>query len=75
MDRLTCTICGSDMKPGRAALRKNIPAKLSWPFPSDRLFFKPDGGEQKSETVIREGQVYQAFKCDQCNAVLLTNRR
>ena len=71
MDKITCSICGSEMKHGRAAIRKHIGAKMRWPFPSDRLFFMPDNGNPKSETVVREGRTYEAFKCVECGAVLL----
>ena len=71
MDQINCPLCEKMMKRGRAAIRKHIGAKMRWPFPSDRLFFVPDDADPKSETVIREGRTYEAFKCVGCGAVLL----
>jgi hypothetical protein len=75
MDQLTCPICQSNMAHGRAAVRKNIAAKMNWPFPSDRLFFKADGENQKSETIIREGRAYEAYRCESCGALLIPQNR
>ena len=75
MDSNLCSICGGKLVRGRAAVRKSVGAKLRWPFPSDRLFYKPDGDNQKSETILREGVSHEAFRCDECGAVLLTGKR
>ena len=74
MNIIACPLCQSEMKSGRAAIRKNIGAKLQWPFPSDRLFFMPDDGNPKSETVAREGRAYEAYKCKNCGAVLMPQK-
>jgi hypothetical protein len=71
----TCSLCGDKLVRGRVAVRKSLAAKLQWPFASDRLFFKPDGEGQGTETVIREGGSYEAFKCQGCQAVLITQNR
>jgi predicted RNA-binding Zn-ribbon protein involved in translation (DUF1610 family) len=75
MDNKSCSLCGRKLVRGRAAIRKSLPAKLSWPWASDRLFYKPDGEDQKTETVIREGSSYEAFKCETCGSVLLTKHK
>jgi hypothetical protein len=75
MESIICPLCESNMKHGRAAIRKHIGAKMRWPFPSDRLFFMPDDGNPKSETVVREGRAYEAFMCSNCGAVLLSSKR
>jgi hypothetical protein len=75
MENILCSICGGNLVRGRAAVRKSIGAKLQWPFPSDRLFFKPDGVDQKSITILREGGSYEAFRCDGCGALVLTEKR
>ena len=75
MDNKTCSQCGGQMVFGRAAIRKNLAAKLSWPWASDRLFFKLEGKDQKSVGVIREGRSYQAYRCQDCGALLLTGER
>jgi len=75
MEKLTCSICGGNLLPGRVAVRKSIAAKLQWPFPSDRLFFKPQDETQKSETVLREGVSHRGYKCENCRAVLVTRER
>ena len=75
MENKTCVLCGAGLVRGRAAVRKSLAAKLSWPFASDRLFFKADDGDQKSETVIREGMSYEAYKCGGCGAVLVTTQK
>ena len=75
MEKKSCSICGEELDRGRVAIRKSIAAKLSWPFASDRLFFKKDGGDQKSETVIREGVSYEGFKCSGCGAVVVTKAK
>ena len=72
MKYYTCSLCGGELTRGRVAIRKSIAAKLSWPFPSDRLFFKPDKGESKSELVIQEGGSYEAFKCGACGSIMIT---
>lgn len=74
MEHYTCSLCGGEFVRGRAAIRKSIAAKLSWPFASDRLFFKPDKSESKSELVIREGGSYEAFKCGACGSIMLTRK-
>lgn len=74
MNPIVCPLCKNEMKPGRVAIRKNIGAKMRWPFPSDRLFFMPDDGNPKSETVAREGRAYEAYKCENCGAVLLPQK-
>jgi phage-related protein len=48
---------------------------MNWPLASDRLFFKADDSDQKSETVIREGRSYEAYKCGGCGAVLVTTQK
>lgn len=75
MDQKVCPICENDLKCGRVAVRKSIGAKLRWPWPSDRLFFKADEGDQRTETVIREGASYEAYKCSGCSAILITRNR
>jgi hypothetical protein len=75
MDQFLCPICQSNMAPGRAAVRKNLPARLGWPFPSDRLFFKADGQDQKSATIVREGRSYVAYRCENCGALLIPQNR
>jgi hypothetical protein len=72
---MKCSLCGGDLLRGRAAVRKSVAAKLNWPFPSDRLFFKLDGDNQKSETILKEGVSYESFKCEQCGGVVLTGKR
>ena len=71
MNTIVCPLCQSEMKPGRAAIRKHIGAKMRWPFPSDRVFFMPDGNQPKSETLMREGNTYRGYLCPECGAVLL----
>jgi len=75
MENKNCSECGGQMVYGRAAIRKNIAAKLSWPFASDRLFFKPQGEKQKSVGVLYEGKSYQAYRCENCGALLVTGER
>jgi hypothetical protein len=75
MENKLCPICGCKLVRGRAAVRKSIGAKLQWPFPSDRLFYKPDGEDQKSVTILREGVSHEAFRCNECGAMLLTGER
>lgn len=75
MENLICPICKNEMKTGRAAIRKHIGAKMRWPFPSDRLFFKADGQEQRSETIVREGRSYEAYQCENCGALLIPQNR
>jgi len=75
MDNKICSLCGKELTRGRVAIRKSLPAKLSWPWAGDRLFFKADRDVQKAETVIREGGSYEAFKCLSCGAVLLSGKK
>ena len=75
MKKYLCTVCGGNFIRGRAAVRKSIAAKLSWPFYSDRLFYKPDGESQPSETILREGVSQEAFKCEVCGALMITGKR
>ena len=75
MSMLTCSKCGGNLQPGRVAVRKSIAAKLQWPFPSDRLFYKPQDENLKSETILREGVSHIGFRCDDCGAVLITRER
>ena len=72
MENKICPQCGGQMVYGRAAIRKNLAAKLQWPFASDRLFFKPQGENQKSMGVLYEGRSYQAYHCQDCGALLAT---
>ena len=75
MDNKLCSICGNVLDRGRVAIRKSLAAKLSWPWASDRLFYKMDGGDQSPETVIREGSSFEAFKCSDCGAVVVTKTK
>lgn len=75
MDKLICPICGDDLLSCRVAIRKGLAAKLSWPWPSDRLFFKLDGSDQGTETVIREGASYRGYSCSGCGAVVVTRNK
>ena len=75
MSAYDCSICGDKLDPGRVAIRKSFAAKLSWPWASDRLFFKKDGGDQNTESVIREGASYEAFMCSGCGAVVVTKTK
>lgn len=72
MSAKICSVCGGELVYGKVAIRKNVGAKLSWPFPSDRLFFKKDEGEPGTVTVIREGTSYEAYRCTRCEAVVVT---
>ena len=75
MDHFTCPVCNSNMVHGRAAVRKHTLAKMRWPFPSDRLFFRADNQDQGSETIIREGRSYDAYQCESCGALLIPQSR
>jgi hypothetical protein len=75
MEDKICSLCGDKLVRGRVAVRKSMAAKLSWPFYSNRLFYRPDGEDQRAETVIREGGSFEAFKCQGCHAVLITQKR
>jgi len=75
MEQYTCPICQSNLMRGRTAIRTHIGAKMRGPFPSDRLFFKADGANQKSETVIREGKSYEAYCCESCGALIIPKNR
>ena len=75
MDKFTCSLCRGELVRGRVAIRKSLPAKLSWPWASGRLFYKADRGENKSELVAREGGSYEAYKCEGCGSVMLTRKR
>jgi predicted RNA-binding Zn-ribbon protein involved in translation (DUF1610 family) len=74
MVKYACSLCGGELARGRAAIRKSLAAKLSWPLASDRLFYKADKVESKSELVIREGGSYEAFKCGSCGSIMLTRK-
>jgi hypothetical protein len=75
MDKKNCPICEHELLYGRVAIRKGIAAKLRWPWPSDRLFFKYEGSDGGTETVIREGASYQGYMCSGCNAVVVTRKK
>jgi DNA-directed RNA polymerase subunit RPC12/RpoP len=75
MDKYTCALCGGTLITGRVAIRKSVGAKMRWPFPSDRVFFKSQESEQKSVTVLREGVSHQGFMCEQCGAVVVTKEK
>jgi len=75
MEKYTCSICGGNLLPGRAAVRKSIVAKLQWPFPSDRLIYKGNGEGQKPVTILREGVSNIGYRCDECGVVLITMAR
>jgi hypothetical protein len=75
VDKKVCSICGDELNRGRVAIRKSLGAKMQWPWASDRLFFKSDGGDQGTETVIREGASYEAFMCSGCGSVVVTRAK
>ncbi len=75
METILCPLCQKEMKPGRAAVIKNLAAKIQWPFHSDRLFFKPADENQKSEIFMREGKSFVSYKCDDCEVLLVTKER
>jgi hypothetical protein len=75
MESVLCPICGREMEAGWVAVRKYIAARLRWPFYSDRLVFRGQGQTERTETVIREGRRFQAFKCLACEVFLVTRQR
>lgn len=75
METLHCPICDRMMKPGRSAVIKNIITKISWPFHSDYLYFKPIDKSQDSEVFIKEGPTFISHKCDACDVLLVTKEK
>ena len=72
MNEKKCPLCESDMVRGRAAIKKSWIAWLSWPFERDRLEFISDRAAGITEIIARQDTDYEAFKCAQCGALLLT---
>jgi hypothetical protein len=72
MSEKKCSLCGGDIVRGHAAIKKSWIAWLSWPFEKDRLEFISDRAAGITETIIRQDTDYEAFKCVQCGALLLT---
>jgi hypothetical protein len=75
MSEKQCSLCGSDMARGRAAIKKSWIAWISWPFERDRLEFVADHAPGITESVARQDTDYEAFKCVQCGALLLTQNK
>jgi hypothetical protein len=75
MNEKMCPLCGGAMVRGRAAIKKSRLAWLAWPFERDRLEFVADHAPGITEIVARQDTDYEAFKCVQCGALLLTQNK
>lgn len=63
------------MVRGRAAIKKTWLAWLAWPFERDRLEFFADHAPGITEIIARQDTDYEAFKCVQCDVLLLTQHK
>ena len=72
MSEKKCPLCNGAMARGRVAIKKSWLARLAWPFERDRLEFLADHASGTTEIVARQGTDYEACKCIQCGALLLT---
>ena len=69
---LTCPSCGGTMRPGTAGVRATWLGFLFVGLSCQHLFFRPAGGDRKSDRVIvGSGESSRAWRCETCGATLV----